>query len=98
MRDLRPQSLYSSPWPPGWWRLRDAVDYMETASLAMIEYAAKYKDSLLLNRYKAGRDQIALGARKAPYAYFIPQAAARSRLPRSSCCAGSPSAAFASRS
>ena len=34
MRDLRPQSLYSSPWQPGWWRLRDAVDYMETASLS----------------------------------------------------------------
>ncbi len=39
----------------------------------MLEYASKYKDSLLLNRYKAGRDQIALGAKKAPYAYFIPQ-------------------------
>jgi hypothetical protein len=73
MRDLRPQSLYSSPWPPGWWRLRDATEYMETGSLSVIEYAAKYKESLLLNRYKAGRDQIALGARKAPYAYFIPQ-------------------------
>jgi len=73
MRDLRPQSLYSSPWPPGWWRLRDAVDYMETASLAVLEYAAKYKESLLFDRYKAGRDQIALGAKKAPYAYVIPQ-------------------------
>jgi Zinc carboxypeptidase len=73
MRDLRPQSLYSSPWPPGWWRLRDAVDYMETASLATIEFAAKYKDSLLLNRYRAGRDQIALGAKKPPYAYVVPQ-------------------------
>ena len=28
MRDLRPQSLYSSPWPPGRWRLRDAVGDM----------------------------------------------------------------------
>jgi hypothetical protein len=73
MRDLRPQSLYSSPWPPGWWRLRDAVDYMETASLSVLEYAAKYKDSLLLNRYRAGRDQIALGAKKPPYAYVVPQ-------------------------
>jgi len=72
-RDLRPQSLYSSPWPPGWWRLRDAVDYMETASLAVIEYASKYKDSLLMNRYRAGRDQIALGSKKAPYAYVVPQ-------------------------
>ena len=73
MRDLRPQSLYSSPWAPGWWRLRDAVEYMETASLSVIEYAAKYKDSLLLNRYRAGRDQIALGSKKAPYAYVVPQ-------------------------
>ena len=73
MRDLRPQSLYSSPWPPGTWRLRDAVDYMETASLSVLEFASKYKDSLLFDRYQAGRDQIALGRKKAPYAYFVPQ-------------------------
>ncbi len=73
MRDLRPQSLYSSPWPPGTWRLRDAVDYMETASLSVLEFAAKYKDSLLFDRYQAGRDQIALGKKKAPFAYFVPQ-------------------------
>jgi hypothetical protein len=73
MRDLRPQSLYSSPWPPGRWRLRDAVDYMETASFSVLEYAAKYKDSLLLNRYKSGVGQIALGRKKPPFAYFVPQ-------------------------
>jgi hypothetical protein len=73
MRDLRPQSLYASPWKPGWWRLRDAVDYMEIASLATIEYASRYKDSLLMNRYRAGRDQIALGRTKPPYAYLVPQ-------------------------
>ena len=73
MRDLRPQSLYSSPWPPGTWRLKDAVDYMATASWSTIEFAAKYKDSLLYNRYQAGRDQIALGRKQAPYAYVIPQ-------------------------
>src|SRR3989475_9080871 len=73
MRGLRPQSLYASPWPPGTWRLRDAVDYMETASLSVLEFAAKYKDSLLFDRYQAGRDQIALGRKKAPYAYVIPQ-------------------------
>jgi hypothetical protein len=73
MRDLRPQSLYSSPWPPGRWRLRDAVDYMETASLSVLEFASKYKDSLLYDRYQAGRDQIALGKKKAPYAYVVPR-------------------------
>jgi len=73
MRDLRPQSLYSSPWQPGRWRLRDAVEYMETASLAVLEFAAKYKESLLYDRYQAGRDQITLGRKRAPYAYVIPQ-------------------------
>jgi hypothetical protein len=72
-RDLRPQSLYSSPWRPGWWRLGDAVAYNETASLAVLEYAAKYKASLLYNRYQAGRDQIARGKKDAPYAYVFPQ-------------------------
>src|SRR5262249_5740219 len=73
MRDLRPQSLYASPWPPGLWRLRDAVEYMETASLSVLEFAAKYKESLLYDRYQAGRDQIALGRKKPPFAYVIPQ-------------------------
>ena len=73
MRDLRPRSLYSSPWPPGWWRLHDAVSYMETASWSVLEFASKYKESLLLNRYKAGRDQIARGLSTPPYAYVIPQ-------------------------
>ena len=39
----------------------------------MLEYAAKYKESLLLNRYRAGRAQIARGLDSAPYAYVIPQ-------------------------
>src|SRR5438093_4951311 len=73
MRDLRPRSLYSSPWPPGWWRLRDAVDYMETASIAVLDFAAKYKESVLFDRYLAGRDQIARGRKEAPFAYFVPQ-------------------------
>jgi hypothetical protein len=73
MRDLKTRSLYSSPWPPGWWRLRDAVEYMETASLSVIEYAAKYKESLLLNRYKAGVEQIARGRKQPPHAYIVPQ-------------------------
>ncbi len=70
---LLPQSLYSSPWEGGWWRLRDAVDYMLTASFSVLDVAAKFKVDLLYNRYQAGRDVIA-GYRDAPpYAYMIPQ-------------------------
>jgi len=72
-RDLRPQSLYSSPWRPGWWRLADAVAYMQTASLSVLDYAAKYRETLLFNRYAAARDQIVRGKAEKPFAYFIPQ-------------------------
>ena len=72
-RDLRPQSLYSSPWPGGWWRLKDAVDYMRTASMAVLDYAVKYREDLLYNRYQAGRNTIAKYAANPPYAYFVPQ-------------------------
>jgi hypothetical protein len=69
----RPQALYASPWMGGKWTLRDAVDYMKTASMATIEYAAKYKTALLYNRYLSGRQQIARGGNEAPYGYVIPQ-------------------------
>ncbi len=69
----RPQSLYSSPWLGGTWTLRDAVEYMTTASVATLDYAARYKESLLFNRYQAGRAQIAKGRTEAPYAYIVPQ-------------------------
>jgi hypothetical protein len=72
-RDLRPQSLYTSPWAPGWWRLADAVAYNHTAAIATLQYAAKYKDDLLFNRYQAGRDQIAKGKSTAPFAYIVKQ-------------------------
>ena len=72
-RSLRAESLYPSPWKGGWWRLRDAVDYMITASLSTLDYAAKYKYDLLYNRYQAGRDTIRKYEQEPPYAYFIPQ-------------------------
>ena len=72
-RDLRPQSLYASPWTGGWWRLRDAVDYMLTASISVLDMAAKYKTDVLYNRYQAGRDVIAAYREGPPYAYFVPQ-------------------------
>lgn len=70
----RPQSLYSSPWIPGTpWNIRNAIEYMETASLAVLDFAAKYKESIIYDRYQSGRDQIARGRKEAPYAYVIPQ-------------------------
>ncbi|MGD8321948.1 MAG: M14 family metallopeptidase, partial [Gemmatimonadota bacterium] len=73
MRDLRPQPLYASPWTGGWWRLGDAVEYMQVASLAVLDYAAKYREDLLYNRYQSGRDVVAHFRARGPYAWFVPQ-------------------------
>ena len=72
--DLRPQSLYASPWEGGWWRIGDAVDYMLTASISVLDVAAKYKDDILFNRFQAARDVIEMHREGPPYAYFVPEA------------------------
>ena len=72
-KDLRPQALYTSPWAPGKWSLRDSVDYMYTASLSVLDYAARYKENVLLNRYRSGKWQIEKHRKEGPFAYVIPQ-------------------------
>ena len=67
------QTMYPSPWLGGTWHLRDAVDYMESASISTLDWAAKYKENLLMNRYKAGREQIERGKKEGPFAYVFPQ-------------------------
>ena len=46
---------------------------MKTASLATLDYASKYKNALLYNRYLSGRDRSRKGRTEAPYAYVVPQ-------------------------
>jgi hypothetical protein len=71
-RDLRVESLYASPWRGGWWRLADAVDYMRVASLAVLDYAARYREDLLLNRWRSGRSVVEHYRAEPPYAWFVP--------------------------
>jgi hypothetical protein len=71
-RALRSEVFYSSPWKGGWWRLRDAVNYMEGASMAVLVTAAKYHEELLYNRYQAAADNMTRFSKEAPFAYVIP--------------------------
>jgi hypothetical protein len=72
-QDLRSQIFYSSPWRGGWWRLGDAVRYTLGASMAVLDTAAKNREELLFDRYRAGRDVIARFTQDPPYAYVIPR-------------------------
>ena len=70
---LTAEVFYSSPWKGGWWRLADAVRYMEGGSMAVLDTAAKYRETLLYNRYQAARDNMARFRKEPPFAYVIPQ-------------------------
>jgi hypothetical protein len=72
-QSLRSQIFYSSPWKGGWWRLKDAVDYMQGASMAVLDTAARYREVLLYNRYQAARDNMERFRKDPPFAYVIPR-------------------------
>jgi hypothetical protein len=69
-----PSTTYPNPWPGGTVRLRDAVDYILTGSLAVLQVAAKYRESFLYGIHQIGARQIEKGRTEAPVAYVIPAA------------------------
>jgi hypothetical protein len=69
--DYRPTINHPNPWPGGWWRLRDIIDYERIASDALIELAANYREDLLRN--KLTRARAALVTAAPGEAYRIPR-------------------------
>jgi hypothetical protein len=63
---------FPSPWPGGWWRLRDIVDYELTTSEALIRSAAHEHASYVARFVKLGRRAVDAGAAQPPVAYVIP--------------------------
>ncbi|HEV2387869.1 MAG TPA: M14 metallopeptidase family protein [Candidatus Acidoferrales bacterium] len=68
----QPSIFYPSPWKGGWWHLRDAVDYMVTGDMAVLDIAARRKDQWLFNFWSMNHAQIEAGQKGGPYAYLVP--------------------------
>ncbi len=62
--------FYPYPWEGGESHFRDAVDYMLTASMGILEIAADRKEQFLRNIYLMGRD--AIENQKEAFAYVLP--------------------------
>lgn len=71
-RELTRGVFYPNPWLGGWWRLGDAVAYNHTACMAVLEVAARYREELLLDKYKVGTDVLARFQGEPPYGYIVP--------------------------
>jgi len=64
---------FPDPWPGGWWRLRDIVDYELTLSLSLVETAYQHKEDLLFNFYKMCKEAIEIRPEGQPFAFVVPQ-------------------------
>jgi len=71
-RDLTMGTFYPSPWKGGWWRIKDAIDYNLTASISVLDVAAKYRYEFLYYKYKMGTDIIGKFRKEPPYGWIIP--------------------------
>ena len=67
-----PTVSFPHPWPGGWWRLRDIVDYELIALRSLFTLGARYREWFLQNQVAIGREHIEAGAEGAPYAWLVP--------------------------
>jgi len=58
---LIPNSATPFPVTPQKWYFKNSIDYSISLNYAVLNYAARYKDELLLNIYKMGRKSIEAG-------------------------------------
>ncbi|HDL17869.1 MAG TPA: peptidase M14 [Bacteroidetes bacterium] len=63
---------FPDPWPGGWWRLRDILDYDYEAAMSMLEFCGFYREKFLNNVYQMAHRAIKKGGEEPPYAYVIP--------------------------
>ncbi|MDQ1281068.1 MAG: hypothetical protein QG670_2332 [Thermoproteota archaeon] len=66
------QTNFPHPWPGGWWKLRDIIEQQKIAAWAILDLAARHKETILNNTYLKAKRQTELGAKGSPKAYIIP--------------------------
>jgi len=65
---------FPSPWPGGWWRLRDIIDYEMVATMSVLETASRDRVRFLNNIYQMASEAIDRGRREPPFGFLIPPA------------------------
>jgi hypothetical protein len=64
---------FGDPWPGGWWRLRDIVDYELICARSLLTLASRYRQQFQANLRAMGRDAVARGENSPPYAWIVPR-------------------------
>jgi len=60
------------PWPGGWWRLTDIIEYEVVSTMSIIKTASLYRQDILEFRNDLCRKEVLKGKTKPPYYYILP--------------------------
>ena len=66
------QTNFPSPWPGGWWRVRDIVEQQIVAAMATLDIAARNREQVLRNQALKALRQTERGMEGDTRAYVIP--------------------------
>ena len=60
------------PWPGGWWRLGDIIEYELASTFSIIETASLYREKILEFRNDICKREVKRGQTQAPYYFILP--------------------------
>ena len=72
LAEYEKSSNFPDPWPGGWWRLSDIVDYELASTFSIINTASLHKEELLKMRNRLCKKEIEKGKTLAPSYFIIP--------------------------
>jgi len=61
------------PWPGGWWRLRDIMDYERTTALSFLRTISSQRERYLETYTRLAERQVEKGKGEPPSAYLVPE-------------------------
>ena len=67
-----PSNQFPNPWPGGWWRLRDIIDYEMAFGRSLLGSLGREPQTWLRNSLEAAERTIAKGRESPPRAWLIP--------------------------
>jgi hypothetical protein len=70
--DHRQAVNFVDPWPGGWWRLRDILDYEWICARSLLTLAARYRTTFQAHYRAMGREAIEQGRSNPPFAWVVP--------------------------
>ncbi len=67
-----PSNRFVNPWPGGWWRIRDIIDYESAFGRSLVSSLSREPRTWLSNSLEASKRAIKVGEQDSPKAWIIP--------------------------